>query len=199
VPTEERILQFRDTLLTLLPEGKLWRLVKGGVFDRLLQTIASEGATIDEVITAVATEALPSQANMLLEGWEYEVGLPDPNFPSDVPLTLAERRDLVVAKLQAVGGCCADFFVALAARLGVTITITEFEAFEVGESAVEDPLDDETARFLWQVNAPDSVTRYFEVGESAVGDPLESGGNELLEVLLNSAKQAHTKIIFSYT
>ena len=104
----------------------------------------------------------------------------------------------MVQKITNLGGQSLQFFIDLAAQLGYTITITEFQPFQVSENAVGDALNGDPWIYAWQVNAPAGAIREFKVGESAVGDPLRNWGDDLLECVIERLKPAHTHVIFAY-
>lgn len=112
--------------------------------------------------------------------------------------TLQERRGALLSRLGGTGGQSREFFIALAAYLGFTITITEFRPFRVSISHAGDALYDDSWRHVWRVNGPDTTVFEFRAGLSAVGEPLRKWGNELLECVMNRIKPAHTVLLFGY-
>ncbi len=199
MPADSVIDAYREQGRTALPRGRAWAFKRGGVFARLLEAMGVEFATIDADAAAALDQAFPSRATALLPEWERELGLPDPLQPADQRLTTEERRGLVVAKWQAVGGQSKQFFIDQAARLGVPITITEFRPFRIGSSPLGTPLWNEDWAATWQVNAALVNLRYFRIGHSALGDPLRSWGNRYLEAYLEERSPADTILVFSYT
>lgn len=165
----------------------------------LLVELAADGNALDAARVAaelILTEADPRSTYYLLPDWERELGLPDPCV-GPLP-TLAQRRDAVAAKLYMLAGQNPQFYIDLAARLGFTITVTEFLDIHTVESSVETPLYDEAWLFAWQVNAPLETIREATV-DSSVDEPLRSWGNAMLECAIKRFKPSHTTVIFSYS
>lgn len=179
-------------LVNLMPKGPAW-----SESDPLLAGAAEELARLHNRVMDLLEEYDPRTTVELFGEWETEYGLPDPCLITTP--TLIERRAALFAKVFGLGGQSREFFIAVAAALGFTITITEFRPFRVGHGAAGDPLCGEDWYFAWQVNAPLTTVRDFSVGLSAVGDALRIWGNALLECVINRLKPAHTIVLYSYT
>lgn len=180
----------------------LKRLLPPVVYDPnaplLAAELDAEGAALDTAQIAaelILAEADPRSTSYLLPGWERVLGLPDPCVGA-LP-TIEQRRDAVVAKVMMKGGQSRPFFIGLAAKLGFTITITEFSQFSV-ISPVNAPLCGWEWCFTWQVNAPINTVRRWSV-LSGVNEPLSTWGNQLLECAIKRFKPAHTYVQFSYS
>lgn len=184
-------------LQALLPQGFAWPRQADAALTKLLLAWADELARIDGRAADLIEEADPRTTAELLVDWERVAGLPDPCVAAlaGTQATM-QRRATLVAKLTTIGGQSAAYYIALAARLGYTITITEHKTFTV-RSKVNDPLNDLPWRFVFTVNAPLDTVRRFTV-RSAVTDPLAAWGNELLECVISRLKPAHTHVLFAY-
>ncbi len=183
------ITDYVEQLKALLPPGKLWTtLAEDAVFLALLESIAAEFARVNDRAAVLCEELDPRTANELFDEWETFAGLPDPCI-GELP-TLSQRRAAVVARLTATGGQSRQYFIDLAASLGFTATISEYDG--VNPALID--------QFYWQMDLPlngDIVE--FDVG-STVNEPLRNWGtNELLECVIQRLKPAHTTVIFSYT
>lgn len=182
---EEYVEQFK----ALLPRGKMWQtLGLDVVFSYLLNALMTEFVVADNRIAALTDELDPRTAIELFPEWETFAGLPDPCV-GELD-TLAQRRAAVLARLTATGGQSRQYFIDLAAVLGFTITISEYDGINPAL----------TTQFHWQVNAALNG----DIGEfdmnSDVNTPLRYWGkNELLECMINRLKLAHTIVVFSYT
>lgn len=184
-------------LQALLPPGVAWPRQPDATLTRFLAGLAEELARVELRGEQLFDEADPRTAAELLADWERVLGLPDPCVVASQ--SSSERRQAAYAKLTDAGGLSRQFYVDLAARLGYTITVTEFRQFKVGQSVVGDPLYGDDWVYAWQVNAALDTIREFKVGQSAVGDPLRSWGNAALECAINARQPAHTHTIFSYS
>lgn len=187
---------YLEELQNHLPLGPAWPRDVDSLTTKLLSAFAAEFALVDQRIDDLLNEADPRTTLELLADWERVAGLPDGCVGTGQ--TVQQRRAALVARLTNSGGQSRDFFIALAAYLGFTITITEFRPFLIGSSAVGDPLCGKDWWFAWRVNAPQTTSTFFRTGRSAVGEPLQSFGNTLLECVFSRLKPAHTTIIFAY-
>lgn len=180
----------------LFPRGRVWPRDADAVQAQFLGALSPTYERQHLRANALLVDAFPATADELLPEWEETLGLPDP-CAGPAP-TLQLRRSQVVARLTGRGGQSVAYFVAVAARLGYTITVTQFAPFRAGLAAVGMPLCGEAWAHAWQVNAPLNTVTYFSAGQSAVGEPLASWGNEVLECELTALKPAHTALIFAY-
>ena len=177
-------------LLALRPAGPAWAPEDDHLF-----AAAEECARAHNRAVALVDESDPRLTTELLADWERVAGLPD---ACTGPLaTLQERRAALVARLTSIGGQSRAYFIALAAALGYTVTITEYRPYHVN-SHVNDPLNSELWTFVWQVNAAINTVRRFVV-TSGVNEPLATWGNQLLECVIRRLAPAHTKVLFAYS
>lgn len=186
--------QYLEQLKSLLPRGLMWSSEDGDTLDDLLGAMAEELARIDARAEGLFNETDPRTTLELLDEWEAVAGLPD--TCTDQADTLAERRDVLHAKITSIGNQSRQYFIDLAAALGYTVTITEFRPFVAGSNA-GDALTNGDWIFTWRVNAPAVTERIFVAG-SAAGEPLRDWGNEILECVINKYKPAHTLVQFGY-
>lgn len=189
--------QYRAQLKALLPSGQAFPRERGNTLDALLDAMSIELARDDARADQLVVEAIPSTTTELLPDWERVAGLPD-NCSGTLADTVQGRRADLVAKLNSLGGQSKAYFIALAARLGFTISIEEFRPFRAGLSAAGDSLTNGDWVFTWRVNGPSVSVIRFRAGQSSAGEPLASWGNSALECRFNQLKPAHTHIIFSY-
>lgn len=181
-------------LQALLPPGAAWPREPGAVLTRVLTPVAGELARVDARAADLRREADPRTTLELLPEWEAECGLPD--CCGGVADTLEARRARVVQQLLARGGQSRAYFLALAAALGFTVTITEFNHY-VCELDCEQPVYDEPWRFVWRVDAA-AVTVHELTAETVCEAPLAWWGNQVLECVIRRRKPAHTHVLFGY-
>lgn len=189
--------EYTQQLIKLSPTGKAWPTESDSVWATLLNAIAQEFARVDARANELLNEIYPDTTTELLPDWERVAGLPDPC--SGLGASVAIRRRDLLAKITARGGQSPQYFIDLAASLGYTITITEFDEFIVDVNAVEDALLGEAWAYSWQVNAGLNTVTYFTVGSNSTGDALAEWGNERLECVITARKPAHTVVLFAYT
>jgi uncharacterized protein YmfQ (DUF2313 family) len=191
-------LDFLLAFQRLLPRGRIWHRGWGTVQAEDLITLFPQTVRLNQRALDVLRETFPCTTDELLPEWEATLGLPDPCIGELA--TIQQRQAAVCAKFAARGGQSAAYFVALAAALGFTITITTFRPFYASEGRVDEPLFDEQWAYVWQVTIvnPSQAFVYFRVDQSTVDEPLVAFGNSVLECLFNAMKPAHTEIIFAY-
>ena len=182
-------------LQALLPKGPAWPRDRGSLLTKLLSAFSEEYASLDARIEVLINESDPRTTVELLTDWERVCGLPD---GCTGPLsTISERRDAVVSRLTTEGGQSAAYYIAVAAKIGYTITITE-EKVHTCMSGCSDPINSHEWRFVWNVNAVEANSvRFFNVNDG-VDSALASWGNGLLECTISRLKPAHTLVRFIY-
>lgn len=185
---------YLQQLQNLLLRGKAWTRESGSRMTQLLTAIAQEFARVDLRTDDMLDEADPRTTNELLSDWERVAGLPDPCAAEQDTVEL--RRQVLIYKLTNVGGQSKQFYIDVAARLGYTVTITEFKKHTVA-SRVNDPINSVDWVFTWRVNAPQTTVRRAKV-TSRVNEPLASWGNQILECNITRLKPAHTHVQFAY-
>lgn len=164
----------KNVLQQLLP------LELAGVSD---EDFALEGAVLDAAnasADALLSEMFPRTCAFSLVDWELRYGLPD--TCTGILPTVQQRRMAVVSKDEARPNLRRQYYLDLAASLGIAITITE--------GINGDP-------YTWQVNAS-AETIYESTVESPCTDPLRTWGNDLLECIIKRDKPAHTHVLFAY-
>lgn len=184
-------------LQALLPQGPAWTRDPQAVLTRLLDAMAEEFTRADGRAETLLEEADPRTTAEMLSDWERVAGLTAFSSIDGSPLSSDQRRANLVARITERGGQSIAYFIALAARLGFVITITEYSAWDVG-SDVEAQLYGAEWNFAWRVNAP-LVTASEWTVESDVETPFSTVWlNALFESVLYEDKPAHTVLLFNY-
>lgn len=190
--------EYLSQLQALLPQGPAWPREPDALITRLLDGFAEEFARIDARADQLIDEADPRTTYELLADWERVAGLPGHCAAlAAVSLTVEQRRAALVTKLTERGGQSRAYFIALAARLGFTVTITEFSEWTF-DSDDDTPFYGVEWNFAWQVNAPLNTVGEWTF-DSDDDTPFAWWGNALLECALNEDKPAHTVALFAYT
>ena len=189
---------YLSQLQALLPQGPAWPREPAALLTRLLDAFAEEFSRVDARADLILTESDPRTTYELLYDWERVAGLPGTcALLAGVNLTVEQRRAALVAKLTERGGQSRAYFIALAARHGFTVTITEHHEWSVNDD-VEAALNGADWNFAWQINAPLNTVIDMTVA-SNVDTPFAVWGNALLECALSKDKPAHTVALFAYT
>lgn len=167
----------------------------------LATELAAEGAALD-MAQARAEQLLPEMdprtVSVTLADWERVYGLPDRCVSAaGIVQSFSERIAALVALVTLHGGQSRAFFIALAAAIGYTITITELTPTTT-EMDSDLPTYDEQYRFVWVVNSA-----LYNLRDETSEDDTEMAtavwGNVLLECRINKFKPAHTLALFAYT
>ncbi|MEK6788516.1 MAG: putative phage tail protein [Pseudomonadota bacterium] len=184
---------YRTLLEALLPPGPAWNPDEP-LFAALAPTLARCHSRALDLLE----EGDPRTSGELFARWEAISGLPDKCI-TVADMTLIQRRADLMARLLFVGSLSRQFYIELAASLGFTITIDEFEPYRV-EEPIEQPLLGEEWYFTWQINSASvGAEEPFRVESSAVEEPLVSWSvNTVLECLINRLKPSHTYVLFAY-
>lgn len=186
---------YLGALQALLPRGRAWPRDPDATLSALLEGFAGRFADSNADANTLLVEAFPATAGQMLQEWEDSLGLP--GVYGVTPGTTQGRQAAVVAALTDTGGQSATYFITLAGRLGYTITITQFRAYNVGMSVVAPIYHDDWAH-TWQVNAAAAIAiTYTPTADVVQATP--NFGNPLLEAVLALYKPAHSVVITSYT
>lgn len=191
--------QFRDMMLALLPRGPAWPTSKDSQLAQWLMGMAEEFARVDAKNEQLRMEMNPAKTVDLLPEWERDYGLPT-QCMAGIAQTFTQRRNNLVEKYKLVGNQSKPFFIALAAAIGYTITITEYDENNPGPQSNYNgiPLSGDAWNFVWQVNASNTTITPRSYG-SAYGEGYSSWGNELLECTMRYFSHGHRVLFFSYT
>jgi uncharacterized protein YmfQ (DUF2313 family) len=188
---------YKSQLLKLQPLGFAWSTEKKSNWVKLLSALAEELGRVDARSQNLVDEIIPHTTSEAITDWERVAGIPD--LCLQLRATLAIRRADLVAKLSARGGASPQYFIDVAASLGYTITITEFDAFRVGRDVTGSPLNGEGWEYNWRVNSALNTVTYFRASQNSAGDRLAEWGNERLECIITARKPAHTVLFFGYS
>lgn len=182
----------------LLPHGHAWNREAGSWLTRLLRGLARLWARIHNRALRLIDEADPYTTLDLLPDWERNLGLPDEC--SKGAETLQERRGAVAEKLLDEGRQDIAFFYELAARLGYSITITEYRPFIAGLSRCGDRLNGgHSVRYYWTVTVHAPRVTLFRCGASTPPERLGTISRaDDLECKFRKYAHAHTVLIFDY-
>lgn len=194
------VTEFVDMMVALLPPGDAWRIEENPDLQATLVAAAQEFARIDARIDAMFSESLPSETSAWLPEWEADYGLPDSAACAIQPVTIAQRREVLTARVVGIGGDDRQRLLDTAAAMGFPdITITEYKPGDVIPGWEHlDPQD--SAFFIRIGNLPVQNLVWFSAGQSHAGDPVRSWDTAaLLECELGRVIHSHKTLIFSYT
>ena len=135
--------------IALRPRGAVWPDDVNSVQAETLGALSASLARSDSDAVALLVDAFPFTTLGLLPEWEESLGLPDPCAGSSP--TVAQRQAQVRARFIGGGGLSRARYIAFAAALGFTITITVFSPFRVDRNRIGDALASDDWAYAWEV------------------------------------------------
>ncbi|WP_100965367.1 putative phage tail protein [Bosea sp. FBZP-16] len=190
--------QILEELLSELPPGWIWRRDRDSVIAALLTPLAAGIAEMEAVAEAMLLEVDPRDASACLTDFERVLG-PDPCGRDTSTMSLGDRRQLAHQRWTARGGASRQYFINLAAKRGVTITISENLVTYAGELECGEELIEPPEQFIWTVHLGDlSDETLFEADEGQAGDRLYDLTISDIECDIRRLKPAHTEVVFDY-
>lgn len=185
-------------LMGLLPPG--WIMPSAGD-GSLLGAILAAPARMFAEIEAVAEEMIeqidPRTATHTLDDFERVLG-PDPCGRDTAGMSVADRQQLAHQRWTARGGQSIAYFVALAARRGVAITIEEVRLTRAGSARAGDRVVNHPSQFNWVIRLPLGRWRSARAGRSVASDRTYDFTLSDIECDIRRLKPAHTEVFFRY-
>jgi uncharacterized protein YmfQ (DUF2313 family) len=179
-----------------LPTGRaIWRALESNM-RALLLGLADELARVYNRAGDLVNEMHPTTCIETLADWETEYGLPDDCAP-DLQ-TVAQRRDVLLAKYRGNMSFTTSNVIALAASVGVAITIDEPVMRRYGTRYGTRFYGLRAWNYVWIVNAPAVTVAKRHFGDR-YNEPYATWGNDLLECTLQGVNQAHKTLYFNYS
>lgn len=189
--------QVLDELLSLLPPGWIWRRDRDSVIAALLTPLAGGIADIEGLAEEMLHEVDPRFATVCLPDFERVLG-PDPCGRDASTMSLADRRLLAHQRWTARGGASRAYFIGLAAKRGVAITISENRCSYADEMVAGDELVEPPEQFIWTVHLAFTEETVFTADESQAGDLLYDIVISDIDCDIRRLKPAHTEVVFDY-
>jgi uncharacterized protein YmfQ (DUF2313 family) len=195
----------RDAVLeeTLAIDPAGWLMpAEDGVYAAILSAFASGVARLEADAAQLLDEIDPRTALYCLPDYERVLG-PDPCRPDGAVLSLEARRMSAHQRWTSRGGASIAYFIALAAKRGIAITITEQVATCAfgGDGAVAgDELIMPPEQFCWTVHVPSPLDEFIAIaGEAQAGDLLYDFTLSDIECDIRRRAPAHTSVAFDYS
>lgn len=179
--------EYLGMLRGLLPRGPIWSPEPGSNLEALLLVIGDELARLHNRVVDALDEADPRTVTAeTIDAWERAYGLPDPCDPSP-PTSLSQRVAAVSARVAQSGGQSADYYIRVAAAMGITVTIDErpYGVTARSETATsETPANQVEVMFYWEITGPAATS---------------TDERNRLECVIARIKPAHTVAVWSWT
>ncbi len=185
-------------LLAVGPQGPMWPRDPASVWGQMLLALGGEFSRIEGQGETLADEAsAPGSAVVMLPDYERVLG-PDPYGRDTSAMSMAQRQQIVLQRWVESGGQSRAFYQALAAALGVSITIGEFATTQCGAaecgaaSCIPSPME-----FYWTVSLAQGVTEVPQCGGASCGDAAYVEPSPVQPVI-EALAPAHTTPVFLY-
>jgi uncharacterized protein YmfQ (DUF2313 family) len=183
-----------NALLAMLPPSIVITREPDSVLSRFLEAVAAAFARFQNVVVDVVAQFDPRRATHALEDWERLFG----TSGNASTVTLLDRQAAAFEKYNDTGGQSIAYFIALAARFGEVITITEFAQIDCDMNC-NSALNSDADAFVWRVNIPHAAQNAVTLTCNGNCDAaLQSYKPSLIEGLFNTRKPAQTHVIFAY-
>lgn len=143
-------------LLAVTPPGWAFPTDSGSNWAKFLTPWANEISLIETTTASMINEIDPRTAAYTLPDYERVLG-PDPygRDATSLDLTTTEQAQLAWSRWTDTGGLSANDFIALAASMGVTITITTCWQTQCGQMQCGGPgLCPPPKQYAWLVTMP---------------------------------------------
>ena len=184
--------EYQAALLDLFPPGPAFPRNAASVRGKLMLAIGDGLSRAEQLAhDLVVREGDPRSATFMFPDWVAMTGVePQP--------THAETLALVMARIQGLGGQSADYFVAIAAALGFTITVVKHRPRRHG-APMGPPHAGRDWAFVWDVISPLTTRHMRNHGTARMGEPYSTWGNAVLERIIRRYAPAHTLVRFIYS
>jgi uncharacterized protein YmfQ (DUF2313 family) len=158
-------------LLAISPPGEAFPQDGNSPWAVWLGPLADAISSLEQRQDSLLTQVVPAQAIDLLADFERVLG-PDPLGRDQGNLDIGQRQALAAQRWGGTGGGSANFYVALAALVGATISIATFTSSQTGATVCGDALAPQADELTWQVTLPASLVFTPVCGAAECGDPL---------------------------
>jgi uncharacterized protein YmfQ (DUF2313 family) len=194
--TQDQVLQ---EIASKFPTGNGWPIGTSSNLAKTFSGLAACMSDFEAAAEALLAEVDPRTGEYLLPDFQRCLGA-DPYGRDALALTEEQQALLAFQRWTARGGQSAAYFIAFAASLGVTITITQYRRNRLGILKCGMPLINHPQQFCWLVTMPNTNVTPFRTGGSRTGQALGAiDHNNLIEMAFQALKPAHTVVVFSYT
>lgn len=188
-------------LVALAPLGWVWphaaQRPDPSLFETLFKPLSTGQAYVEELAELMLDEIDPRTAVYCLPDFERVLG-PDPCGRDTASMSLIQRQALAHERWTSRGGASIPYFVSLAAKRGIDITIDEVRPSEADIFAADDELVDDPEQFVWTVNLGFSSIEEFTADEGEADGYLYEVQLSDVECDIRRRKPAHTEVIFHY-
>lgn len=184
-------------LLAISVQGDAMPTSPDTMYARMLTPLAGEFALIEALAARFATEINPATALLLLTNYQAVLG-PDPYGRDVSALSIGEQQQIAYTRWVGKFGVRPADFIAMAASLGVVISIQQYSLTVAGDFAGVTLVGNPT-QFAWLVTLPTPAVTDAEAGSASAGDLCSSFPPNLVQPAIAGRAPAQTNPYFSYT
>ena len=185
-------------MLALTPPGAGLPHTPESNWGAMLLPQATEIARLEGQAEQLHAEIDPRQAQFLLPEWGALFGN-DPYGVSTAAFSTAQMQAYLYQRLVGRGGQSAGYYEALAAALGVTISITEYQETTYGDAVYGDEYAAYPVQFQWLVELPQTLATDAVYGSAVYGDAYGTIVPNPVQAIIEAQSPLHTQPVFSYT
>ncbi len=189
--------QVHMDLLARLPDGFAFPNDLNTYVAARLRPVAEEWSRIEQAMESFEEELDPGTAINLLPDYLRVLG-PDPYGRDELTLSLEQQSILAHQRWVDAPIICPGYFVRVAADLGITITIEEFELPVCGEAHCGDELRAWLSQCVYLVTLPSDDVWDAICGASVCGDTLGGFTPSVLEPFIQDRTPLYTRPVFAY-
>lgn len=189
---------YLEQMRQYLPPGRALAYEPGAGtnIEALLSAFSQEAARMGADADAFEDELDPRTCVLMLPDYERNFGLPDDCSPIDQ--TVPQRRQALIARMTENFTLTQANVIALAATLGIVVTVTTYKQPRCGLAICAAPCNSLQQESTWTVNGPADPTTSPICGLAHCGDPLGTFGFGELECVMNEVNSAHLFVSFNF-
>jgi uncharacterized protein YmfQ (DUF2313 family) len=194
--TTYQLNDYLNGFLNLMPTGRIWdKDPDSNMVKAITPLIPTYQRLSDRAVELIAEAFVPTTAE-LLNPWQLSLGLPDKCLSANAPTSV--QRQQAVARFIGLGGLSVNHYLAYAAALGYSITITQYATFKAGSGKAGGLICSPGMAFSWLVTSPPSAVLYFKAGSGTAGQKLETILDNILQCEFDSIKPAGTTAYYTF-
>src|ERR1700733_12020231 len=163
-----------DQIVALLPQGQGWPRSSAGYLWQTVNLFTGAYQRILNWADYAQQDTFPITAQDSVDVWQKSFSLPDPPCP---PLTPQQQKTQMIQRVENLGGQSVAYYVAMAARIGYTISITELTVPRAGLSKAGCASNGSYGDFTWVVSVANAALTEFRAGQNRAGDPLSTASS----------------------
>lgn len=185
-------------MLAIAPEGFAWPEGDADSFTAAKWlALANEISLVEGRCEAMLPQIDPRTAPDLLSDYQRVLG-PDPCGRDQLALSFADQAALAWQRWTGAPGAYPGWFIAAAAAIGVTMTITEYPQSMCGASVCGDSLVPSPQQCSFLVGLPATRVTQAVCGAAQCGDLIGAFTPNLMECVVRAFAPLHTQPYFAY-